>query len=82
MWAKLLLVFTIVPIIELTLLITLGNKIGLEPTLAIVVTTALLGATLGKLQGTRAWHRIKQDLATVTNERDDRAFRFGVGFDF
>jgi|GEM_PF-194648 UPF0716 protein FxsA len=64
MWAKLLLVFTIVPIIELTLLITLGDKIGLQPTLAIVITTALLGATLGKLQGTRAWRRIKQDLAT------------------
>lgn len=64
MWAKLLAIFTIVPIIELTLLITLGDKIGLEPTIAIVVTTALLGATLGKLQGGRAWRRIKEDLAT------------------
>ena len=64
MWAKLLLIFTIVPIIELTLLITLGDKIGLEPTLLIVLTTALLGATLGKFQGGRAWRSIKQELGS------------------
>lgn len=64
MFAKLVLLFTIVPIIELTLLITVGNYIGLPITLAIVVTTALLGATLGKYQGLTAWKKIKAQLAT------------------
>ncbi len=64
MFAKLVLLFTIVPIIELTLLITLGNYLGLPITLGIVVTTALLGATLGKYQGLSAWKKIKAQLAT------------------
>lgn len=63
MFAKLVLLFTIIPILELTLLVTLGNQIGLPITLAIVVTTALLGATLGKYQGLTAWRKIKAELA-------------------
>ena len=64
MFAKLVLLFTIIPILELTLLITVGNYIGLPITLGIVVTTALLGATLGKYQGLTAWKKIKAQLAT------------------
>ncbi len=64
MFAKLVLLFTIIPILELTLLITVGNYIGLPVTIGIVVTTALLGATLGKYQGLTAWKKIKADLAT------------------
>ena len=63
MIAKLVLLFTIVPILELTLLITLGDYIGLPWTIAIVVTTALLGATLGKYQGLSAWRKIKAELS-------------------
>ncbi len=70
MWAKLLALFTIVPILELTLLITVGNYIGLLPTIAIVVTTALAGATLGKMQGLRAWRRIKEELANGELPKD------------
>lgn len=64
MFAKLVLLFTIIPILELTLLITVGNYIGLPITLGIVVTTALLGATLGKYQGLTAWRKIKAELAS------------------
>ena len=64
MIAKLLALFTIIPLIELSLLIPLGQRIGTEWTLAIVFTTALVGAILGKFQGASAWKRIKQDLAT------------------
>lgn len=59
---KLLALFTIVPLIELALLIPLGMEIGLWPTIALVVGTALLGAVLGKLEGGRAWANIKRDL--------------------
>lgn len=63
MFAKLVLLFTIIPLIELSLLVTLGTKIGLVPTLVIVAVTALLGAGLGKYQGLKAWRGIKEELA-------------------
>ncbi len=59
---KLLALFTIVPLIELALLIPLGMKIGLWPTIGLVVATALLGAFLGKSEGTKALANIKRDL--------------------
>ncbi len=62
MFFRLLALFTIVPLIELALLIPLGMQIGLWPTIALVVGTALLGAFLGKLEGARAWANIKKDL--------------------
>ena len=62
MFFKLLALFTIVPLIELALLIPLGMHIGLWPTIGLVVGTALLGAFLGKLEGKRAWNRILTEL--------------------
>lgn len=59
---KLLAIFTIVPLIELALLIPLGMQIGLWPTIALVLGTALLGAVLGKREGGRALAKIKKDL--------------------
>lgn len=50
---KLLLLFTIVPLVELYLLLTLGEHIGFWPTVAIVFTTGLLGAALAKREGLR-----------------------------
>lgn len=64
MLAKLFLAFTIIPLIELLLLIPLGQQIGVWPTIAIVVFTGALGAVLGKRQGMDAWRRFKGDLAT------------------
>ena len=64
MLARLFLFFTIVPLIELLVLIPMGQQIGLWPTIAIVVVTAALGAVLGKRQGLQAWNRIRTDLAT------------------
>lgn len=64
MLAKLFALFTIVPLIELLVLIPLGQQIGLWPTVALVVVTATLGAILGKRQGLEAWRRIQDDLAT------------------
>lgn len=64
MIAKLFLAFTIIPLIELLLLIPLGQQIGLWPTIAIVVITGMIGAYLGKRQGITAWRRIQDDLAS------------------
>jgi UPF0716 protein FxsA len=63
MLAKLLLLFTIVPIVELAILIPLGDLIGIGPTVALVIVTGVLGAILAKRQGIAAWQRLQGDLA-------------------
>ena len=60
MFARLLLLFILVPLAELCLFIVLGDKIGLGPTLAIIVITGILGAWLTKAQGIRALTRFRQ----------------------
>lgn len=47
----LLLIFIIIPIIEIALFIQVGGWLGLWPTLAIVVLTAVIGTYLLRLQG-------------------------------
>ena len=59
---RLILLFTIIPLVELSLLINLGQKIGLGATLAIVILTGVIGAYLAKYEGFRVFTRIQQDL--------------------
>ena len=42
MFARLLILFTVVPLVELALLIKLGNVVGLWPTIFIVIATGVL----------------------------------------
>lgn len=53
MLGKLLLLFTVVPVVELYLLITLGQHMGAGPTVGLVLGTGLLGAWLAKREGAR-----------------------------
>ncbi len=52
---KLFLLFTVVPVLELYLLIQLGGILGAGATVALVLTTGLLGATLAKREGGRVF---------------------------
>ena len=63
MFVRLLILFTVVPLIELALLIKLGNLIGLWPTIFIVIATGVLGAALARSQGTRTVGAIRAELA-------------------
>ena len=63
MFVRLLILFTVVPLIELALLIKLGNLIGLWPTISIVIVTGVLGAALARNQGTRTVVAIRAELA-------------------
>lgn len=60
MWLFLALI--VVPLIEIGLFIEVGGLIGLWPTLAIVVLTALLGAALLRRQGLAAIAELDQRL--------------------
>lgn len=62
MFSRLLLLFIIVPILELALLIQVGRWIGLLPTLALVVGTGILGAALAGREGPRAWRAFQLDI--------------------
>jgi UPF0716 protein FxsA len=62
MFARLLALFICVPLIELMLLIQLGQWVGLGPTIALVVVTGFLGATLARQQGFRVWTKIQMEL--------------------
>lgn len=60
----LLVIFVIVPIIELMILLKVGNIIGVIPTIAIILLTAVIGVNLLRVQGLstlmRASDRLRQ----------------------
>lgn len=55
--------FLAIPIIEIALFIQVGGLIGLWPTLAIVVLTAVAGTLLMRSQGAHAWIEIQRSFA-------------------
>lgn len=62
MFLRLLALFILLPLVELALLIQVGRWIGVFWTIAIVAGTGLLGATLARSQGARAWRAIQAEL--------------------
>ena len=52
-----------VPLLELVLLIQLGQWIGLSPTLGLVVLTGVAGATLARMEGMRTVWSFRGELA-------------------
>ena len=62
MLLRLLLLFTLVPLIELTLLIKISNRIHFWPTIALVIVTGVIGAALAKHEGLRTFNHIRVDL--------------------
>ncbi len=63
MLGRLALLFVVVPILELALLVQIGQVVGFWPTMALVVTTGVLGAALARAQGLRALNRFRSELA-------------------
>ncbi|MFO7893386.1 MAG: FxsA family protein [Longimicrobiales bacterium] len=59
---RLLTLFIVLPLVELAILIQVGQAIGLWPTLGIVVATGFLGATLARRQGLMTWLAIQSEL--------------------
>jgi UPF0716 protein FxsA len=51
----LILLFIVVPILEIYVIIQVGQAIGALPTVALLIADAILGAWLLRAQGRRAW---------------------------
>ncbi len=60
---KLLLLFILVPAVELALLIEVGRHIGTLATLALIAGTGALGAFLARLQGLGILRQMQSELA-------------------
>lgn len=70
MLLALVLLFTILPIVEITLLIELGKSIGIGWTLLIALGTGVLGASLARQQGLATLARITRQLSARETPTD------------
>ena len=62
MFGKLFLLFALVPVAEIYVLVSVGGAIGVFPTIALVILTALAGAHLARLQGMSIMLRSRENL--------------------
>ena len=62
MFGRLFLLFLVVPLVDLALLVTVGQRIGLGPTIVVVVATAVVGSWLARREGANAWRRFQAKL--------------------
>ena len=62
MLLKLFLAFTLVPVLELYLLIKIGTLMGALNTLALVILTGFAGAYLARMQGMQTMLRVRSQL--------------------
>ena len=71
MW--LFLIFVGVPLVEIALFIQVGGAIGLWPTLAIVIATAVLGTWLVRAQGVLALANLRQSFSRLNDPTEPLA---------
>jgi UPF0716 protein FxsA len=62
MLLKLFLAFTIIPVVEIYLLIQIGSIFGAFTSIAMVVFTGFLGAYLARIQGLQTLFRIQESM--------------------
>jgi UPF0716 protein FxsA len=75
-WRLLPLAFLVVPIVEIAVIIQVGQLIGLVPTVVLLLLESALGAWLVKREGTHAWSALTSSLRTghlPTRELTDAA---------
>lgn len=62
MLLQLIILFTLIPLIELIVLLRVGRYIGILNTISIVLLTGITGAFLARSQGLKVIKRIQDDL--------------------
>ncbi len=60
---RLVLIFIVVPLIEILLLIEIGSRIGAFNTILVIVLTAIVGASMMRQQGFTIMRNIQRDLS-------------------
>lgn len=78
----LLLLFVVIPIVELWVIIRVGSAIGFLNTLAIIIVVAVLGSWLVKREGLRVWRRFTESVSrgrVPTRELVDGVLILGAG---
>lgn len=63
MFARLVLLFLVTPVVELALLIQVGERIGFWPTIGIIIATGMAGSYLARREGFSVWQRFNKRLA-------------------
>ncbi len=63
MLLRLLILLTVVPLVELTILLRIAERFQWGPTIVLVVVTGVLGAWLARREGVKVLSRIQADLA-------------------
>jgi len=63
MFPLLILLFIVVPLVELYVIIQVGQAIGALPTIALLLLDSLLGSWLLRAQGRTVWRRFREALA-------------------
>lgn len=67
---RLFLLFTVVPLVELYLLIAIGRMLGPVPTIGLVLLTGALGAWFARLEGARVIRRWQEAMARQQMPKD------------
>ncbi|MEE3234354.1 MAG: FxsA family protein [Candidatus Latescibacterota bacterium] len=67
---RLFVIFSVVPIIELALLIEIGNYIGSSLTITIIITTGLAGAVLARSQGLFVLKQLQLSIQNLQSPAD------------
>lgn len=60
---KLLILFVVLPLVELCLVLLLGQYLGVAWTLVFIIGTGILGTWLARTQGISTYQRIQQELS-------------------
>lgn len=63
MVGRLILAFIFVPLVDLVVLLRIGRELGFWPTLAVVILTGVVGATLARWQGLQTLTGIQASLS-------------------
>lgn len=59
----LLVLFVVVPIVEIWVIVQVGQAIGIVPTLVLLLADAVLGTWLFRREGRRAWVALREAIA-------------------
>lgn len=75
---RLLLAFTLVPLLELAVLLRLGGWLGLAPTLGLVLGTGMAGAWLARREGMRSWGAVRAELGAGRLPAEELLHALGI----